>query len=206
MPNPNRKWRLVIDYRWLNSQLKGQNFPLPVIEDQLAKQQGNFLWTLVDLEDGFQQMRLAPSSQPLTAFITPFRVFQWTVPPMGVKVGPQVFQLMVAHVLQGCRPASSPYMDVVLTATGKPPPPPSSGTGQVRDSQAYEEASQQTPELLDMQDDPDERKAYMEHNFQEARKVFLAPAKAGLTVRPAKCHLFMKQVKYIGHILSKGCR
>ena len=145
---PNGKWRLVIDYQWLNSQLKGQNFPLPVIEDQLAKQRGNFIWTLVDLEDGFHQMRLAPSSQPLTAFIAPFCLFQWTVLPMAVKVGPQVFQRMVAHVLRGCHPASSPYMDDVLTGTGKPPPPPSSGKGQVRDSQAYEEASQQTPELF----------------------------------------------------------
>ena len=121
MPKPNGKWRLVIDYRWLNSQLKGQNSPLPVIEDQLANQQGNFIWTLVDMEDGFHQMRLAPSSQPLTAFITPFGVFQWTVLPMGVKVGPQVFQRMVAHVVRGCCPASSPYMDDVLTGTGKPP-------------------------------------------------------------------------------------
>ena len=123
VPKPNRKWRLVIDYRWLNSQLKGQNFPLPVIEDQLAKQQGNFIWTLVDLEDGLHQMRLAPSSQPLKAFVTPFGVFQWTVLPMGVNVGPHIFQRMVAHVLRGCRPASCPYMDDVLTGTGKPPPP-----------------------------------------------------------------------------------
>ena len=99
---------MVNDYRWLNSQLKGHNFPLPVIEDQLAKQQGNFIWTLVDSEDGFNQMRLAPFSQPLTAFITPLGVFQWTVLPMGVKVGRHVFQLMVAHVLRGCRRASSP--------------------------------------------------------------------------------------------------
>ena len=84
VPKPNGKWRLVINYRWLHSQLKGQNFPLPVVEDQLAKQQGNFLWTFVDLVVGFHQMRLAPSSQPLTAFITSFGVFQWTVLPMGV--------------------------------------------------------------------------------------------------------------------------
>ena len=46
VPNPNGEWRLVIDYRHLNTQLKGQNFPLPVIEDQLANQNGNFcgLW------------------------------------------------------------------------------------------------------------------------------------------------------------------
>ena len=96
-------------------------------------------------------------------------------------------------------------MDDVLTWKGKPPPAPSSGKGQVRDSQAYEEASEHTPELLDLPDDRGERQACMEHHFQNARKVFLARAKAGLTVL-AECHLFLKKVKYIGHILSKGCR
>ena len=52
VPKPNGKWRLVMDYRWLNSQLRGENFPMPVIKDHLAKQKGNFMWTLVDLEDG----------------------------------------------------------------------------------------------------------------------------------------------------------
>ena len=72
---PHGKWRLVIDYRWLNSQLGGYNFPLPVIEDQIAKQGGRFIFTLVDLEDGFHQMELAEESQPLTAFITLFGTY-----------------------------------------------------------------------------------------------------------------------------------
>ena len=59
VPKPNGKWRLVLDYRHLNTQLKGHNFPLPVIEDQLATQNGNVLRPLVDLQDGFHQMHLA---------------------------------------------------------------------------------------------------------------------------------------------------
>ena len=118
--------------------------------DQLVKQQGNFIWTLVDLDRWFHKMRLAPSCQPLIAFIAPFGVFQWTKLPMGIKVGPQVFQLMVVHVLGRCRPASLPYTDDVLTGTSKPPPPPpSSEKGEVRDSQAYEDASLQKLEMLD---------------------------------------------------------
>ena len=75
VPNPNGKWRLVIDYRWLNSQLMGFNFPLPVIEDQLAKQRGNLIFSFEDLEDGFHQMRLDKESRPLTAFIIPFSTY-----------------------------------------------------------------------------------------------------------------------------------
>ena len=92
VPKPNGKWRLVIDYRYLNTQLEGVNFPLPVIEDQLARQVGNSVFSLIDLEDGFHQMHLTESSCHLTAFITLFGVYEWRVLPMGVKVGPQVFQ------------------------------------------------------------------------------------------------------------------
>ena len=99
VPNPgNNKWRLVIEYRWLDSQLKGKNFPLPVIEDQLANQHGNFLFTLLDLEDGFHQKHLEEDSKHLTAFCTTFGVFEWNVLPMGVKVGPAAYQEMVQHV------------------------------------------------------------------------------------------------------------
>ena len=114
-PKANGKWRLVIDYRWLNNQLEGHNFPLPVIRDQIAKQLGRFVFTLVALEDGFHQMRLAQESHPLTAFITPLGTYMWTVLPMGVKVGPQVFQRMVQHVLRNCMPELGPYIDDVLT-------------------------------------------------------------------------------------------
>ena len=130
VPKSNGKWQLVIDYRWLNSQFKGENFPIPVIEDQRAKQKGNFLWTLVESEDGFHQMGLEEESQKYTEFISTFGVYFWKVLPMGVKVGPQVFQLMVAHILNGCS-KSRPYIDDVSTGTGKPPPPPKSGKGEL---------------------------------------------------------------------------
>ena len=75
VPKPNGKYRLVIDYRWVNSPLKGKHFPILIIEDQLAKQKGNSLCTVADLEDGFHQMRLGEESQKYTGFITPFGVY-----------------------------------------------------------------------------------------------------------------------------------
>ena len=50
VPKPGtNQWRLVIDYRYLNSCLEGKIFPLPIIEDQLTNQQGNFIF----FADGF---------------------------------------------------------------------------------------------------------------------------------------------------------
>ena len=55
VPKPDGKWRLVIDYRYVNTQRHGHEFPLPVIEDMLLRQQANRLWTLLDLEEGLNK-------------------------------------------------------------------------------------------------------------------------------------------------------
>ena len=99
VPKPNGKWRLVIDYRYVNTQIKNYNFTLPVIEDQLIKQSRNHLWTIVDLENGFHQMPLHEDSKKYITFSTPFGSFQWNVLPMGIKIAPQAFQRMVADCL-----------------------------------------------------------------------------------------------------------
>ena len=94
--NPDEKyWRLVIDYRYLNSQTTDDSFPLPVIEDLITGQALNNIWSLFDLQDGFHQMHLHKECQVLTAFVTPWGVYMWLVLPMGVKNGPAMFQRMI---------------------------------------------------------------------------------------------------------------
>ena len=148
VPKPGvNKWRLVIDYRYLNSCLEGHEFPLPVIEDLLQRQHGNHLWTILDLEDGFHQMPLTEESRPLTAFCTPWGVYQWNVLPMGVKVGPQVYQRMVTHCIRHLPPSVRAYIDDLLVGT--PPSKASRGKGKLLDSCALdEEAITQHYELV----------------------------------------------------------
>ena len=229
VPKPNGKCRLVIDYRYLNTQLKGLNFPLPVIEDQLACQEGNSVFLLVDLEDGFPQMHLEESSRSLTAFITPFGVYEWKVLPMGVKVGPQVFQRLVAWVVRNC-PTSGPYIDDVLTGTGVPRnyAPSDHGPGKLFDSHAYADKPADTflnpcfsppPILPDGTANSDmvtpfsyiipshpssQDKLY--YHYLCMRELFHAFASADLTVKPEKCFLLRRQVQYVGHVLCNGKR
>jgi hypothetical protein len=120
-----KKWRLVLDYRYLNSQTKDDPFPLPLIEDLITKQAENRLWSIFDLEDGFHQMHLHPDSQPYTAFVTSRGVYQWTVLPMGVKNGPAMFQRMIQWILRDL-PFAMVYIDDVLIGT--PPPLTNSGS------------------------------------------------------------------------------
>ena len=73
----------------------------------------------MELEDGFHRMHLEDPSCSWTAFIMPFGVYEWKVLPMGVKVGPQVFQRLVAWVVRNCC-TTGRYIDNVLTCTGVP--------------------------------------------------------------------------------------
>ena len=84
VPKPGtNKWRLVIDYRYVNTQLRGCQFPLPVIEDLFVRQAENQLLTFLNLEDGFHEMPLSECSRQYTAFCTPFGVFEGRVYPWG---------------------------------------------------------------------------------------------------------------------------
>ena len=89
-----------------------------MIEGQLANQHGNFLFTLLDLEDGFHPMHTTGNSKPLTAFCTPLGVFEWNVLPMGMKVGPTAHQEMVQHVVKHFA-AARRHIDDILAATGR---------------------------------------------------------------------------------------
>ena len=63
VPKPGKNdWRLVIDYRHLNSCLKGNSFPLHVIEDRIANHEGSFFfhhrfggWFSSNASEGEQQ-------------------------------------------------------------------------------------------------------------------------------------------------------
>ena len=114
-----KRWRLVLDYRYLNSQTKDDPFPLPLIEDLITRQSMNRLWSIFDLEDGFHQMHLHPESQEYTAFITPKGVYQWTVLPMGVKNGPAMFQRMISWILRDL-PQVLVYIDDILVGSPMP--------------------------------------------------------------------------------------
>ena len=70
VPQSRGKSRLVIDYRHPNSQISEDPFPPPVIEDKILLLGKNALWSVFDLQDGFDQMHLALESRQYTAFVT----------------------------------------------------------------------------------------------------------------------------------------
>lgn len=72
-------WQFCIDYRMLNALTIKSKFPIPVI-DELLDALSNASWfSVLDLQVGFNQTRLAPGEEHKTAFQTHWGHFEFSV-------------------------------------------------------------------------------------------------------------------------------
>ena len=131
-------------------------------------------------------MHLEESSKHLTAFCTPFGIFEWNVLPMGVEVGPAAYQQMVQYVTRNC-PQSQPYIDDILLSSGR----------NVLEADKHTIEQKQQPGTL---------RKYFEAHYEGLCKIFDALEEAQLTVKPSRVHLLKRTVQYVVHILKDGCR
>eukprot|EP01041_Mallomonas_annulata_P013787 gene13787-biopygen6865 len=104
VPKPDGSLRLVIDYRYLNSQTIPDRFPLPLPEDLLGRLHGAESFSSFDAHSGFTQQARHPNSRHLTTFNTPMGLFQFTRLSMGLRNDPASFSRgmsFMSHDLPG---------------------------------------------------------------------------------------------------------
>jgi len=71
-PKKNGKVRICVDLSQLNKAVKRETFPLPIVEDALASLSGARVFSKMDANSGFWQIRLDEKSRELTTFTTPY--------------------------------------------------------------------------------------------------------------------------------------
>lgn len=96
-----KKWRVVIDYRLLNKQIKDDKFPLPNITEILDALSGAIYFSHLDLTQGYYQLEITPESRPYTAFTTDRGQFQMKRLPMGLKISPSAFSRLMTVAMSG---------------------------------------------------------------------------------------------------------
>eukprot|EP00731_Ephydatia_muelleri_P015573 Em0008g1293a len=103
--------RFCIDYRRLNSESLADAYPMPRIDDLIDRLgKARYISTL-DLTRGYWQVPMAKASRHLTAFTTPFGLFQFRVMPFGLQGAPATFQRLMDKVLQGLEDYAAAYID-----------------------------------------------------------------------------------------------
>ncbi|KAG1033667.1 hypothetical protein G6F43_013536 [Rhizopus delemar] len=82
----NGDYRMVIDYRKLNTVTKKDSYPLPRIDDLLDTLGKAKIFSALDMRAGFHQVPVEESSQEYTAFTTKFGTYHYNMLPMGLTL------------------------------------------------------------------------------------------------------------------------
>lgn len=110
-----QKYRVVVDFRKLNSITIGDAFPMPNVTeilDQLGKAK---YFTCIDLASGYHQIPLHPKDREKTGFSTEQGHFEFQRMCFGLKGGPATFQRLMNRVLTGINGVKAfVYLDDVI--------------------------------------------------------------------------------------------
>ncbi|KAJ9534604.1 hypothetical protein QJQ45_002896 [Haematococcus lacustris] len=92
--------RMCVDYRALNKLTVRDRYPLPRIDDLFDKLQGKTIFSSLDLQSVYHQIRITPEDVPKTAFVTPEGQFQYKVLSFGLTNAPATFQRVMNRVFE----------------------------------------------------------------------------------------------------------
>ncbi|ESK81801.1 reverse transcriptase-rnase h-integrase [Moniliophthora roreri MCA 2997] len=104
------------DYRDLNSRTIKNRYPLPLVTDLVDKLKTAKVFTKLDLQNGYNNIRIKDGDQWKAAFKTPRGLFKPTVMFFGLTNSPATFQAFMNDILKDFINEGwcVVYMDVIL--------------------------------------------------------------------------------------------
>ena len=94
---------MVLAPNKLNEYVKGENHPLPVVDTALERLADSKVFSKLDANPEFWQIKLAWESRPLTTFIPPWGQFSFNFLPFGSRSGYEKFQSYMNQILQALK-------------------------------------------------------------------------------------------------------
>ena len=118
---PDGSLRFCIDYRKLNAITRKDRYPLPLIDETLARISRAKIYTKLDIRQAFHRIRIDPASEDLTTFRTRYGSYKCKVLPFGLTNGPATFQYYMNETLmEYLDDFCTAYLDDILIYSDNP--------------------------------------------------------------------------------------
>lgn len=111
---PDGSVRFCVDYRKVNAVSNLDSFPIPRIEDLVERVAGAKFISKLDISKAYWQIELDQQSIPISAFCTPFGLYEFEVMPFGLGGAASCFQRLVQKLLRGLESFSGAYQDDIV--------------------------------------------------------------------------------------------
>ncbi|GAA0143525.1 hypothetical protein LIER_04191 [Lithospermum erythrorhizon] len=91
--------KVCVDFKDLYRACPKDDFPLPIPELMIDATTGHEALTFMDGSSAYNQIRMAPADEELTAFLTPKEVYCYKVMPFGVNNAGATYQRVMQKIL-----------------------------------------------------------------------------------------------------------
>jgi hypothetical protein len=112
-------YRLCTDYRKINEITVKDAIPMPVIEQKLNRLHGCKFFSSVDCTSGYWQIRMSERAKQISAFVCSRGQFIMNTMPFGLCNAGSTFVRAIENIVNNECPASSAYIDDILTASAE---------------------------------------------------------------------------------------
>ena len=113
-PKSNGKVRVCVDLSKLKEFVTRENHLLSAVDTKLGRLGGSTVFSKLDANSGFWQIKLAWESRPLTTFITSWGRFCFNVLLFGIHSGSEKFQKTMNQILLGLEGVECNIDDVLV--------------------------------------------------------------------------------------------
>ena len=110
---PSGDVRICVDLTGLNNAVKREIHPMATVDESLSQLASSTVFTKLDANSGFWQVKLSETSKKLTTFLSPFGRFCFNRLPFGISSAPEIFSRAMTRILEGI-PGVICHMDDIL--------------------------------------------------------------------------------------------